>query len=912
MRADVGAFMAEIFVSHNSSDRDWAEWIGKELRALGHEPHLDAWEIEKGESIYAWMERVHDKADHVLCVVSDAYLDRVKAPYSALERDAALWQSVNKRPGFTLIVVVKPTTIPTLSDHLRRCELFNKPEAQARADFRDFMRKRNEPPSVAFPGKVFAHSNISIRPPEHFLGRDDAMAALEAALARVEGRVAITALHGLRGVGKTVLAVAYAEKHRTDYRATWWLRAETEATLRADLVGLGVRLQWVEADAKEEAAVEAVLERLRHEGGGILLIYDNAIDADSLRPLLPKGGAAKVIVTSNAPNWRAVAAPIEIEVWPKEIGADFLIARTDRTEERADAEALSVALGGLPLAHEQAAAYCETLDVGFMEYLKRFEAEPIAHLADAEFTPQEHNDRQTVARSFALAIEEAGKKHPLAEPLIRHAALLAPEPIPLFFLEGLLSQPSWPAPGLDPGAGHDVSDSATSEVRVALEKAIAALRRFALVDLEEIADERDATLKTKCLRLHRLVRFVAGVSPPSRSGGGLGRGQSAPLDEMRSALIQAMVAVYPDEVYDDPKGWPRARRLDALALPLVEDGAPPAGAEESAIFLLDRLASYRQGALGAYRRALPLFQQALTLAERHYPPEHAEIAEQLSNLGALLRDLGGAENLAAARAQLTRALAISEKALGPDHPVVAVRLSVLALVLQALGGEINLNHARDSLMRAVSIGERALAGDHPDLAVWLSNLAMVLQDLGGPQNLEAARAHLSLALAINEKALGPEHPKVAIGLCNLAVALADLGGEENLETARKYLSRAILINEKALGPEHPAFARDLSNLATVLQDLGGRENLETASAYLSRALAIDEKVLGPEHPKVAIRLSNLAGVLQDLGGPENLLAARHSYRRAETILGAALGPEHPYTQKAIANFAAFREKHGDA
>src|SRR5712692_2529931 len=58
---------------------------------------------------------------------------------------------------------------------------------------------------------------------------------------RYRGRVAITALHGLRGVGKTVLAAAYAELHRRDYRATWWLRAETEAGMRADLVGLGAR-----------------------------------------------------------------------------------------------------------------------------------------------------------------------------------------------------------------------------------------------------------------------------------------------------------------------------------------------------------------------------------------------------------------------------------------------------------------------------------------------------------------------------------------------------------------------------------------------------------------------------------------------------------------------------------------------
>jgi hypothetical protein len=109
---------------------------------------------------------------------------------------------------------------------------------------------------------------------------------VEAALHRYEGRVAITALHGLRGVGKTTLAAAYAERHRDDYRATWWLRAQTESTMRADLVALGIRLGWVGADDKEEPAVAAVMERLRHEGEGILLIFGNAIDADTLKPYL--------------------------------------------------------------------------------------------------------------------------------------------------------------------------------------------------------------------------------------------------------------------------------------------------------------------------------------------------------------------------------------------------------------------------------------------------------------------------------------------------------------------------------------------------------------------------------------------------------------------------------------------------
>ena len=146
--------MADIFISYTGSDRDWAFWIAKELKELTHTPHIHEWEVEGGDDIYGWMEQRHDAADHVLCVMSDDYL---RAPYSSLERNAALWQAASKRPGFVLLVAVKPCRLPTLSDHIRRLELFGMPEDAARLRFREFMSRRAAAPeTITFPGKVFA------------------------------------------------------------------------------------------------------------------------------------------------------------------------------------------------------------------------------------------------------------------------------------------------------------------------------------------------------------------------------------------------------------------------------------------------------------------------------------------------------------------------------------------------------------------------------------------------------------------------------------------------------------------------------------------------------------------------------------------------------------------------------------
>ena len=364
--------MADIFVSYTSSDRDWADWIGQQLEKRGHFSRLFDWEVSAGGNVMAWMGDRHNEADHVLCVVSSRYLDKERK-YSALERQAAELAAASERPNFLWPVLIEDCEIPTFLALFKRCELHGLDEAAAIARLAGFLTpaarpagsvpfpgktkggsKAGTPPPavpVAFPGKMNsgnakttdAISNIPINVPRHFLGRDDDLAAIDAALKTSNGRAAITALHGLRGVGKSTLAAAYAEQHRGEYRATWWLRAETKPTMRADLVGLGVQLGWAAPDAPEQAALEAVLERLRHDGEGILLIYDNAISPGDLDKFLPRGGGPRIIVTSNAPNWGGVAAPVEIEVWPSDVGADFLTARTGRTAERDAASLLSEA-----------------------------------------------------------------------------------------------------------------------------------------------------------------------------------------------------------------------------------------------------------------------------------------------------------------------------------------------------------------------------------------------------------------------------------------------------------------------------------------------------------------------------------------------------------------------------------------
>lgn len=81
-----------------------------------------------------------------------------------------------------------------------------------------------------------------------------------------------------------------------------------------------------------------------------------------------------------------------------------------------------------------AASYCEKLDLTLAAYHARFDTAPAEVLDDADSASSAYHDRLTVAKTFTLAIEAAAQRHPAAEPLLVAAALLPPEPIPLFLL----------------------------------------------------------------------------------------------------------------------------------------------------------------------------------------------------------------------------------------------------------------------------------------------------------------------------------------------------------------------------------------------------------------------------------------------------------------------------------------------
>jgi tetratricopeptide (TPR) repeat protein len=74
--------------------------------------------------------------------------------------------------------------------------------------------------------------------------------------------------------------------------------------------------------------------------------------------------------------------------------------------------------------------------------------------------------------------------------------------------------------------------------------------------------------------------------------------------------------------------------------------------------------------------------EILEIEEKHFGPDHPEVAITLTNLGEAYGKLGDSKKK---RDLLERALEIEEKHFGPDHPKVAITLTNLGLAYGELG-----------------------------------------------------------------------------------------------------------------------------------------------------------------------------------------------------------------------------------
>jgi NB-ARC domain len=338
-----------------------------------------------------------------------------------------------------------------------------------------------------------------------FTGRDDELATLARRLAPdpATGVVQPVALHGLGGVGKTQLALEYAYRHALDYEVRWWVAAQQPAAIPGQLLNLARRLGI--PDHAEQAEILAMLADALRQRPRWLLVFDNAQHAHDLRPYLPSG-PGQVLITSRNPSWGALATSVQVEVLRRPEAVAFL--RRLLTVEPEEGTALAEALGDLPLALEQAAAYLEetaTASADYLELLRDRSRELFALGRPA-------SSEETIATTWTVSIERLRTEAPIALELIALCAFLGADDLPRALLT-------------DHPDALPTSLASTVQDRLGIQQALAALRRYSLV-----------TLTSDALSMHRLVQQVVRhhLSP-------------AQQQQWATTAVRLLVTAFPEE-----------------------------------------------------------------------------------------------------------------------------------------------------------------------------------------------------------------------------------------------------------------------------------------------------------------------------------------------------------------------------
>jgi hypothetical protein len=595
-----------------------------------------------------------------------------------------------------------------------------------------------------------------------------------------------------------------------------------------------------------------------------LLVFDNADNPVALRPHLPGQGPHHVVITARGQGWGGLATPLPLDAWAPAEGAAFLRRRLPGQADPAAAAALAEALGGLPLALEQAASYVESTGTTLADYLALWHS-AAAELLD-ENTPSTGYER-TVAATLSLAF---GRLSPPALLLLRLCAWAAPEPLPERVFTGAAAR--LPAP-LQPAAASPLAWN-----RVVLELlAVALVRREAVPSLNRpwqaggVAPE--GTPSENALTMHRLTQQV--VRARLSAGGGDAR-----------VLLQLLAEASPADA-QNPSTWPALSALQPHALHLNEPGISAVFAEPQLVrqrtWLLNGTAGFLQFGLGLRQEARVLYERILSSRQQALGEGARDTIIALVNLIELQRLQG---DLAAAAALVTRGLEASRRVLGEDDPETLMMMERQASLWAALGELVRAEALEDMLLSA---RRRLLGPHHLHTLNAMSNLAHTLRQQGGLMRLTRAWRLEEAVLLARVQHQGPDHPHTLIARNNLAATLAELGDYD----ATQSLQRDVLQHdERVLGHEHPDTLTARGNLAHTLS-LAGQH--PAAFALADEVVDVRTRRFGADNIETLQALHNRAIIRWRMG---EHAAARVDELQALRGFAAALGVEHPLTRSA--------------
>ena len=508
--------------------------------------------------------------------------------------------------------------------------------------------------------------------------------------------VVVHAVTGMRGVGKTHLAAAYARAKLAErWRLVAWINAEDVGGVLAGLAAVAAGLGLGAGEGDAEAAGRAVRHRLEIDGDRCLLVFDNATDPAVLQPFIPAAGAARVIITSNQQSMANLGAGVPVDLFTEPEALAFLAERTGSADAEG-ARAVAAELGYLPLALAQAAAVIAAQHLGYGTYLDRLRGMPVGKL----LRPVEAGQYQpgvAAAVLLSLAGVRAGDDTGVCITVMELLAVLSPAGVRRALVQAAARQGVL---GRDGQAGE-----------LSAELVDRALGRLAGASLLTFSVDGSS------VSAHRLVMRVIREQ--------LAAGNSLAVVCAATAQLLGGLAESLSLTWHQDRGAVRDLVEQIMALYESSAGCPADSALVRSMIGLRWLAVWFLNELGdSAAQSILIAEPLLADQERVLGADHPDTLTTRSNLALAWQAAG---RTAEAITLYEQTLPDMERVLGADHPDTLTTRSNLALAYQAAG---RTAEAITLYEQTLPDRERVLGADHPDTLTTRSNLALAYRAAG--------------------------------------------------------------------------------------------------------------------------------------------------------------------------------------
>ena len=142
----------DFFISYNSADKGWAEWIAWVLEENGTTVVIQAWDFRPGGNFVLDMQRAAQDCERTIAVLSESYLN---ALYTQPEWAAAFQQDPTSTERKLLPIRVAPCQPTGMMAALVYVDFVGKTEAEAEAELLRALADRAKPTTrPSFPQSV--------------------------------------------------------------------------------------------------------------------------------------------------------------------------------------------------------------------------------------------------------------------------------------------------------------------------------------------------------------------------------------------------------------------------------------------------------------------------------------------------------------------------------------------------------------------------------------------------------------------------------------------------------------------------------------------------------------------------------------------------------------------------------------